>query len=223
MKKFISLALVFVVLISMVSVFAEQSEEIGIETLKKYGIMVGDPDGNLRLEDTITRAEAVKMIIAAQNYVQDASENALFVEKSEFPDVWETHWAKPYINMAKTLGIVGGDENGNFNPESEVTNEEIVKMLVATLGYSPMADTTGGFPAGYINTASRIGLTEGLVFELGESATRKDVAALFINALDIPLMVQTKWSLDGSHEYTIFDGITVERRTILSEYWKVEE
>lgn len=223
MKKIISLVLILVVLISTVSVFAEQFDEIGIGTLKKYRIMVGDPDGNLRLEDTITRAEAVKMIIAAQNYVQDASENALFVEKSEFPDVWETHWAKPYINMAKTLGIVGGDENGNFNPESEVTNEEIVKMLVATLGYSPMADTTGGFPGGYINTASRIGLTKGLVFELGKSATRKDVAALFINALDIPLMGATRWNTDGSVDYTIFDGITAERKTILSEYWGVKE
>ena len=223
MKKFISLALVVVVLISSVSVFAALPDETGLETLKKYGIMVGDPDGDLRLEDTITRAEAVKMVIAAQNYVQDASDNALFVEKSEFPDVWETHWAKPYINMAKTMGIVEGDENGNFNPENEVTNEEIVKMLVETLGYGPMADTTGGFPGGYINTASRIGLTEGLVLELGTPAIRSDVAKLFINVLDIPLMVQSSWSTDGSVEYTIYDGITAERKTILSEYWGVKE
>ncbi len=222
MKKYISLLLTLFVTILSVTVFAEKPDEKGLETLKEYGIMVGDPDGDLRLEDTITRAEAAKMIITLQNYAP-STDDLHFFEKSEFPDVWETHWAKPYINMAKMMGIVEGDENGNFNPENNITNEEIVKMLVNVLGYSPMAETTGGFPGGYINTSSRTGLTDGLVFEVGEAAVRSDVAKLFINALDIPLMGQTKWSADGSHEYTIFDGNNAERRTILSEYWGVKE
>lgn len=223
MKKYISLLLAILVIASSVMVFAEKPDEAGLETLKKYGIMVGDPDGNLRLEDTITRAEAAKMIITLQNYAPNTEDNSVLMEKSEFPDVWETHWAKPYINTAKALRIIEGDEKGNFNPENNITNEEIVKMLVSALGYSPMAETTGGFPGGYINTSSRIGLTEGLVFEVGTAATRSDAAKLFINALDIPLMGQTKWSADGSHEYVIFDGNNADRKTILTEHWGVKE
>lgn len=223
MKKFVSLVLIIFILISAVSVFALEPDESQLEELKKFEIMTGDPDGSLRLNDTITRAEAVKMIIAAQGYVKDT---ALDMEKSEFPDVWETHWAKIHINMAKRIGIVEGDENGNFKPESEITNEEIVKMLVNLLGYEPMAETTGGYPAGYLSTASRIGVTNGLVLELETPAKRSDVAIMFANALEIPLMVQTVWSATGSedYEYKILDGNNGEpRTTIKSAYWGIVE
>lgn len=222
MKKFISLLLVIAALVMSVSAFAAQPEKEQLEILKKYGIMTGDPDGNLRLEDTLTRAEAAKMIIAAQNYVRD---DESYFEKSEFPDVWETHWAKLHINMAKNMGIVEGDENGNFNPEKEITNEEVVHMLVNLLGYKAMADTTGGYPAGSISTASRIGLTEGLTLELNTPAKRGDVAIMFANALEIPLMAQTVWTPDSvGAEYQILDGNNgVRRATILSEYWGVSE
>ena len=223
MKKFVSLALIIFVLISAVSVFAAEPEKSQLDELKKFGIMTGDPDGNLRLNDTITRAEAVKMIIAVQGREKDTD---LDMEKSEFPDVWETHWAKFYINMAKRIGIVEGDENGNFNPESEVTNEELVKMIVCLLGYAPMADTVGGYPGGYITTATKIGVTEGLTLELNTPATRGDVAIMFSNSLEIPLMVQTVWSATGSedYEYKILDGNNGERKaTIKSEYLGITE
>ena len=221
MKRFIGLILTVIMLLSSVSVFAAMPTEEQLNTLKQCGIMTGDPDGNMRLDDTITRAEAVKMIIAAQNYVNSSTPE---IEKSEFPDVWETHWAKMYINMAKALGIVEGDENGNFNPEDDITNEEIVKMLIVVLGYRPMADTVGGFPGGYLSTSARIGLTNGLVFKTNTAAKRGDIAVLFANALNIPLMGQISWSTDGDTEYVIFDGNNgIRKATLLSEYFGVTE
>ena len=221
MKKIISMVLTLTILISSISAFAATPTDEQLETLNKYGIMTGDPDGDLRLDDTITRAEVAKMLISAQNLVTSSTPDT---EKSVFPDVWETHWAKLYINRAKSMGIAEGDENGNFNPEDNITNEEVVKMLVCLLGYRPWADSMGGFPGGYLNTSARIGLTNGLVFEIGADAKRSDVAMLIINALDIPLMGQISWSADGTAEYVIFDGNNgIRRATILSEYWGVTE
>ena len=125
--------------------------------------------------------------------------------------------------MAKDLGVDEGDENGNFNPESEITNEEIVKMLVNTLGYGTMAEMTGGFPGGYLMTSTRIGLTNGLVLETDVAAKRGDIAVMFCNALKIPLMVQISFSVDGDTEYQILDGKNgVKYADLLTEYHSAE-
>jgi len=211
MKKFISCMLVCVMLLSTV-VFAAPSEE-QLKDLKDLKIMVGDDDGNMRLDDTITRAEAAKMICVI--YGLNVGSFADNVEPSAFADVPDTHWAKNYINYVKDLRIVEGDENGNFNPEATITNEEIIKMLVVTLGYSPMADQTGGYPMGYTRTAQKIGLTSDLMLEVDVPAIRGDVALMFATALDIPVMVQTSWSADGSTTYAILDGSAgTEKKTL---------
>lgn len=129
-------------------------------------------------------------------------------EASAFPDVTPTHWAYAYICAAKDAGLVVGDENGFFNPEAHVTNEETVKMIVSLIGYSPMAVSTGGFPAGYNATAARLGLTAGLALAPAQSATRNDAAIMLSKALDIPLMKMNdhaKGSEDAD-EFVVLDG-----------------
>lgn len=202
MKKLISCILIFIMSLSAVAFAAPSDEQL--DDLKDLKIMVGDDDGNMRLDDTITRAEAAKMICVI--YGLNVDSFADNVEPSAFADVPDTHWAKNYINCVKDLRIVEGDENGNFNPEATITNEEIIKMLIVALGYNPMADQTGGYPMGYTRTAQRIGLTADLMLEVEAPAIRRDVAVMFAVALDIPLMVQTGWSADGSTSYVILDG-----------------
>lgn len=107
-------------------------------------------NGNLNTESPITRAELAKMLCVAGGLTAEGSTDA-----SAFTDVTPAHWAYAYICAAKDAGLVVGDENGFFNPEAHVTNEETVKMIVSLIGYSPMAVSTGGFPAGYNATAAR--------------------------------------------------------------------
>ena len=221
MKKLISLILIVILSLSA-AVFATPDGE-QLKDLKNLKIMVGDEDGDMRLEDSITRAEATKMISTILGINTDSfSQN---VEPSKFPDVPDSHWAKNYINAMKDCGIVEGDENGNFNPEADITNEEIIKILVSALGYFPMAEQTGGFPMGYTRTAQKIGLTEGLKLEVDTPAIRGDVAQMFATALDIPIMVQTGWSLNADGiTYAILDGSGgMERETIRTRFFNVEE
>ena len=219
MKKLISFMLILIMVLS-ISVFAEPTKE-QLKDLKNLKIMVGDEDGNMRLEDTITRAEATKMICTI--YGLDLDTFANNVEPSKFPDVPDSHWAKNFINAMKDCGIVQGDEKGNFNPEADITNEEIIKMLVTVMGYGPMADQTGGYPMGYTRTALKIGVTEGLKLDVEVPATRGDVAQMFAVALDIPIMVQTGWSADGSTSYLILDGSAgTKRETIRTRFFSNE-
>ncbi len=219
MKKTIAFVLIIILGLQLV-VFAAPSDE-QLKDLKKYNIMVGDEDGNMRLEDTITRAEATKMVCTVLGIGVDSFANN--VEPSKFPDVPDSHWAKNYINAMKDYAIVVGDENGNFNPEAEVTNEEIIKMLVTALGYAPMADMTGGFPMGYTRTAQKIGVTEGLKLEVETPAIRGDVAQMFAIALDIPIMVQNSWSPDGA-TYAILDGSAgTELETMRTKFFESDQ
>ena len=212
MKRIISLAMVLVFLLSA-SVMATAVTDEQKKDLKELGVMVGDENGDLRLNDTITRAEVIKMICVAGNIsIQNQEELTFSIEPEtqsvyKYPDVSETHWAYQYIKSAKACGIIEGDENGNFNPENNVTNEEVIKMVVALLGYSPMADTRGGYPAGYTATAAQIGLTKDMQFEVDSPAIRKDVAKIICNALDTPIMVQTGINFSTQDaQYQIMDG-----------------
>lgn len=216
MKKFVSVFLVVILVISSM-VFAEDiPSKKQLEDLRNLGIMVGDDDGNMRLGDNITRAEAAKMICVIMGIKKDDFSSEVAV--SAFPDVIDSHWAKFYINAIKRMGIIVGDENGNFNPESDITNEEIIKMLINSMGYAPMAEQTGGYPAGYLRTAQKIGLTKDLMLKIDVPAIRADVATMFSIALDIPIMAQSSWSPSGGSEYVIMDGnSTTELRTLRTE------
>ncbi len=222
MKKIICMIITIALTLSIAAVNAAELNatelnpaelnESQIKDLYDLKIMVGDADGSLRLKDEITRAEAVKIICTAGN-IEPVSE-----EVFSFPDVALDHWANPYIKAAKLNGITEGDENGYFNPEQNITNEEIVKMIVCLLGYDPMADASGGYPAGYTMVGTRFGITKGLSLDVSNPAIRNDVGIMICNALDIPLMAQNPDS--DEEEYIIMDGSLYNKVTLRSRLVK---
>lgn len=171
---------------------AEQLEE-----LNTLNIMRGDENGNLRLSDSITRAEAARMLCEAGGI-------STSWHSGEFSDVPPEHWAFNYICALKDSGIADGDGNGNFNPEGRITNEEAVKMTVCLLGYGVIAEHTGGFPSGYAAIAAQVGITHDMQLVPGQYAARNDVGEMISNALGIPLL--QKRSAEQGDEYYAADG-----------------
>ncbi len=199
MKKIIAIILIISTL--LVSVYADSTKLTDTQKTDLYnlGIMVGDENGDLRLNDSITRAEAIKIICTAGSITTDKPES------NTFPDVADNHWAYKFVCAAKANKIIDGDENGNFNPEANITNEEIIKILVCLLGYGKYAEMNGGYPAGYMVAGARFGITTGLQLEVNTPATRNDVGVMICNSLDIPIMAESL-SSDGNGEYIIMDG-----------------
>ncbi len=208
-RKLCIIITVISILLTTVYADATPMNDAQKSDLYNLGIMVGDEDGDLRLTDTITRAEAVKIICTAGNISTDKA------YQNVFPDVAESHWAYKFICAAKSNGIINGDENGNFNPEANITNEEIVKMIVSLLGYDPLAVHSGGYPAGYTMAGTRIGVTKGMQLDISTPAIRNDVGIMICNALDIPIMMENPYSPDGSVEYIIMDGATYSEKITL--------
>lgn len=202
MKKIFSVILMVMQLLT-VTVFADeiQLKDAQKDDLYNLGIMTGDENGDLRLNDNITRAEAAKMICVAGNiYLQTNNGENIF------DDVAADHWAYKYIYAAKENKIINGDGNGNFNPENNIINEEIVKMIVCLLGYREMAEQRSGYPAGYTSTAAKIGITSNLNLKTKTPATRNDVAIMICNALDVPIMAEKREDEDDNTVYVVLDG-----------------
>ena len=211
MKKFICLLIVLTLCTS--TAFAQNTAfEAVTDELAELGIMQGDPDGNLRLDEEVTRAEMAKIITAALGMS--------VIEQTEtvFDDVQKTYWASGYIDTAQKFGIIHGNGDGTFAPEDSVTNEQVIKMIVCALGYEPLALSRGGYPLGHIQIANTYGMLEGVDFVGTENALRGDVALLISNALDIPLIKQAGFGTNI--EYQIMNGKNnVPLETLRTQYF----
>lgn len=176
MRKILSFILAIMLMFS--TVYASDY----LTELATYGVMEGDADGNLRLEDSVTRAEMARIIVSLGGKKITAKEDTVF------SDVKVSHWACGYIKEAYRSGIIAGMGDGRYLPENNVTYEQAIKMLVCALGYGVKAEMKGGYPLGYVKTANEIGLLKGLEFNGKSNAKRADVVFLVYNALDIPLL-----------------------------------
>lgn len=185
-----------------------------VETLNKLGIVTGYEDGTYKPEEGVTRAEMAALINRIQGYGDTASGSA----NTSFTDVPSSHWASGYIANASGMGIINGYGDGTFGPEDSVLYEQAVKMIMAALGYTPYAEQNGGYPTGYLAAAQRYDVSLSVAnAAVGSAANRGTVAQLLANAIDTPLMVQSKWNTNGEVEYVIADGKDYDYKTLMSE------
>ncbi len=185
MKKSLSILLALVLALSALPLFAvsaEASDANKITLLSALEIMVGDPDGNFRTEDPVSRAEFAKIAVAASPYAELVATGAPI---SPFSDVPYTHWSAPYVLLAVNNGIVKGYTDGSFRPDGTVLYEEAVTMLLHLLGYND-ADFGLAWPYGQMATAKSLGLTDDVFATVGEPLDRGDAMTLVYNLLDTP-------------------------------------
>lgn len=95
--------------------------------LKAKGVMVGYEDGQMRWGNTLTRAEAIKIIVTGIGRGDQVSSAA--GGPTWFSDVGASHWAIGYIAVGAELGIVKGHPDGTLGPENPVTIAELSVML----------------------------------------------------------------------------------------------
>lgn len=187
MKKIISLILsLSMVFACMASVSAEEiaiSANHEIELLQNLDILSGYEDGSLKLDSTITRAEATKMIVAMLNKNAEGRQGI-----TKFADVPANHWASGYVNIGVADGFINGKSDISFDPEGQVKYNEIVKMIVSCLGYNEYAQFYGGYPYGYITIADAEGISKDCSMDGESYATREAVSRLIYNALNAPVI-----------------------------------
>ncbi len=92
------------------------------------GVVQGDELGRFRPDDTVTRAELVKMILIARGIA--VSKEC----RPQFHDVPCTTWYGPYVHMGHRLALVEGRGGGRFEPSAPVTRQEAYVITVRALG-----------------------------------------------------------------------------------------
>ena len=90
--------------------------------LAEQGVLAGRGEGVFAPNDTVTREEFVKMIVAAFSVKTDGA-------ACDFEDVSAGRWSYPYIGTATELGLVYGVDETHFNPTGIITREDLAVIL----------------------------------------------------------------------------------------------
>ncbi len=178
-----------------------------LRLLNELEIMRGDPDGDLRLDDTVTRAEFTKAAVASSQFRHSASSS---LSVSPFYDAPYTHWAAPYIRVGVTNNLVSGYPDASFKPDNPVTYEEGVTIMLRVLGYTD-ADFGAAWPDGQLGMADSLDMTDNIEnTAVGSQMTRGDVATLIYNTL------RCKQKNAQTELISIFDVSFTENATLIS-------
>lgn len=113
---------------------------------------------------------------------------------SKIKDIELVLWAKEAIAALEKKNIVSGDENGNFNPNNNITREQFAHMLTLAFDFAdsdlPTAFIDVDEDAWYkksVMAAYNAGIVSGIgdnVFGTGIKITRQDMSAMLYRAIN---------------------------------------
>ncbi|MEG2119077.1 MAG: S-layer homology domain-containing protein [Pseudoflavonifractor sp.] len=183
MKKLLSAVLALALAASLApAAFGAQATATRTEAaqvLAALDIMTGDPSGDLQLDRNVTRAEFVKLTIAASPYKDSVGDAA---STAPYPDVPKSSWAAPWIQAGKEQGLVRGNLSGVFEPARPITFAEGATMALRLLGYQD-ADFSGKWPSGQMALCRTLKLDQGISLGAQENMKRSDALWLFYHLL----------------------------------------
>lgn len=147
----------------------------------------GYPDGTFNQAGKLTRAEAAKILALSLDLKID--EDA----KTDFADA-KDHWASKYIAaiQKEKPGVIDG-YNGKFDPNANITRQQMAKMVVVAydLKLDEAADISfsdnNGWGADQVNILASLGVVEGV--SAGKFSPNADVtrgqAAVFVHRTEV--------------------------------------
>ena len=220
MKKLTSLILVLAMLVSVFSfsafsVYAEGEDSTEslknqqtIQILKTLGI------GNSFFASynetaTMTRRQYCILMKDFLGKSFGATSNLI-----PFDDVMDYDPDIAVLRTMSELGFMYGFDDNTFRPDSEVTYEDAITVMVNMLGYTLPAESKGGYPMGYLAVAAQEGLIEGVNPVSGKAITQGDIITLLSNFIDIEVLEQVSFGDDGKFQ-------AVDNETILAKRFNV--
>jgi|GEM_PF-1091588 len=171
--------------------FAEAAAET---TLR--GLIRGTADRTFDPNVTLSRAMFVTILSRLQ---QSADGTAVIDGDAAFPDVPADAWYAAAARWAADRGVTEGVDGGRFDPDGDITREQLVTMLrrwAAAEGFDvtvsgvldafPDADTVSDWAADAMRWAVGRGLINGLDGKLApeKPATRAEAAAVMLRFMD---------------------------------------
>lgn len=98
-----------------------------VEQLASKMIINGTSDRAYTPEMQVTRAQFAALLVRGLGLPEEAGLNI-------FTDVADTQWYAPEVNTAAKYGLVQGVAEGQFNPDAQITREQMVVMMMKAIG-----------------------------------------------------------------------------------------
>ena len=224
LKKVLALVLAFAMAFTMMATagaaYTDQADieaTEAVDMLTTLGIMAGDPDGSFRPNDTITRAEACRMIYSIRTNSDNADNYADM--QTTFKDVPADAWYAGYVKHCQAAGIVSGTSATTFEPNRDVTGVELALMCLRVMGYDPAKADIGGstWSIKTIGLATEAGILDDVNTTITAACPRQWAAQLMYNAIQASTV---EWSTD-SNSYSQYFEDGSDRPSVGKEYLKL--
>ena len=159
-----------------------------IDKLVKIGAISGYEDGKFRPDNTITRAEFVKIIVSVFGI---SGSNA-----DEYGDVSKDAWYSSYIDKAAANGIIYGND-GMFFPNNNITRQDAALIIYRILNMKniTMSDDSefsdqssiSDYAKNAVSKMAGIGIISGYEgnFMPNNNITRAEAATIIALAMDL--------------------------------------
>ncbi len=124
-----------------------------------------------------------------------------------FVDLKDDHWAASYILKLYEKNIMNGKEDSKFEPETQITRAEIVKVIVEAYGLTGKSDKKfndvpeNAWYADYVAIALYNGIIEGDEngnFRPNDPVTRQELAVMLYRAMKISVNAPSASFADSS-------------------------
>ena len=134
-----------------------------VDKLMSWGVLSGYADGDLHINDPISRAEFTAMVNRAYGYDETSP--------TPFTDVSTAAWYAEDIAIGYATGYFKGSSETMAEPENSLTREQAITVLARNLRLEEAAGEVTNFrdghdfaswSRGYIKTAVNRGLVNGL-------------------------------------------------------------
>ncbi len=159
-----------------------------LNTDDHYAYIVGYPDGTVRPNGSITRAEAATIFF---RLLTDAARSQYWSTTNAYSDVAAGSWYNNAVSTMSSAGIVNGYPDGTFRPDAPITRAEMAKMisLFAKLDKTEdrFTDIAGHWAEAYIKLAAGNGWIEGYPdgsFRPQQSITRAETVTMINRVLE---------------------------------------
>ena len=211
MKKLLALVLALVMSMSLVTIsnaaFKDAdkiSNKEAVDVMAAVGVLAGYDNGEFGATDTLTRAQACKII--AYLDLGGKTADAIKGSGTVFSDVAATAWYAGYVEYCAGAGYVAGVGGGKFDPDAKVTGVQFAKMLLCALGYKAEIEgyTGSDYTIAIARDANKNDLFKGLSIATSANLTREQAAQMAFNALKADVV-----EYQGGTEVSTSDGTKV--------------
>lgn len=177
-----------------------------LNTEEHFAYIIGYPDGTIRPDNSITRAEVATIFF---RLMEESSRNANWSQTNSFSDVSLNQWFNNAISTIEKAKIVNGYPDGSFRPNDKITRAEFATIVARFLaegegGDSEFPDVAGHWAEKYISKAAANGIINGYTdgsFRPNQPITRAEAMAM-TNRLLGRTSVDANSFIDGMRTWT---------------------